>query len=155
MKKRLWFTIPLLWIGFSLRHIWRAIFPEPIDGFDWVKAYTGIDFHTVAAISCFFILIAIIESVRIQSFLDKAVFHFLGKISYSLYICHWFFLFGCVYRQHDKWQNYFQWDNRCTVVLVSFVVIILSLICSTFMYYCIEKPFIKLGKKLATRFGNE
>jgi peptidoglycan/LPS O-acetylase OafA/YrhL len=155
LKKYAFASIPLLWVGFSLRHIWRAIFPNPIDGFDWVKNYAGIDFHSVAAVSCFFMLIAILESGRIQALLNKPVFDFLGKISYSLYICHWFFLFGCIYTLHDTFQNYFQWDNRCSVALVSLIVIVVSLLFATFMYYYIEKPFIKMGKKVAARFGND
>jgi peptidoglycan/LPS O-acetylase OafA/YrhL len=153
LKKYRWFTLPMILMTFSLGHIWKLIFRTPLEGYDWFKDYTGIDFYNISGIASCFILIVILQSKTLCSFLNKSVFLFLGKISYSLYICHWFFLFTFVGPHHDAWKAQFQLNDVSATVLVSFATLVISLIFATFMYYFIEKPFIHWGRKLTVRLA--
>jgi peptidoglycan/LPS O-acetylase OafA/YrhL len=151
IKKYAFLAIPAIWIMFSLRHIWQIIFKTPLTGFDWFWAYTGIEFFAISAVASFFILIIILQSERLQRLLNWRGFLFLGKISYSLYICHWFVLYTVVCAKHDFLKNMLHIGDKPVMVIVFMLTIIISFLLSTFMYYTIEKPAIKWGKQVATR----
>jgi peptidoglycan/LPS O-acetylase OafA/YrhL len=79
-----------------------------------------------------------ITSSFLSKILKNNLIIFLGKISYSLYLTHLIVLFSSI---HIFYGVLPMW-----VILL--IVITITLIVSSFMYYWVEKPAIKLGKFL-------
>jgi peptidoglycan/LPS O-acetylase OafA/YrhL len=77
----------------------------------------------------------------------------LGLVSYSVYLLHPVVLAvvlrGLMDLPHDSWWR--TWHLGAYVVLVAVVT---SAVAAT-VYYCIEKPFIALGRRLARRFFDQ
>jgi peptidoglycan/LPS O-acetylase OafA/YrhL len=153
LKKYIWLTLPMIWLAFSGRHLWKLFFPTDPEGYKWFGDYTGIDFFGISAIASFFILVIMLQSARLQAFLNLSIFKFLGKISYSLYICHWFFLFAVFSAKHDFLRDSLHLGERTTMVLVSALTVVSSILFATLMYYLVEKPFIKWGRKAANKLA--
>jgi len=116
----------------NIKMIWWLI-PIQIDMFH----YTGI--------ASALILLYIINSEKAQKFLTNGLWLFLGKISYSVYLAHWMMVVY-VMENWDQLMAYF--SNYYVGFGVLLVAVILStVLLATFMYYCIEKPFINLARK--------
>jgi len=84
------------------------------------------------------LIILAISSSLFSKILKNKIIVFLGKISYSLYLTHLTVLFASV---HLLYGNFPMW-------IILLIVIAITLIVSSFMYYWVEKPAIKLGKLL-------
>lgn len=73
-----------------------------------------------------------------EKFLHAPVLQWLGRISYSLYLVHWFVIYLVV---ELLGQTLSLWQ-------LILIIIILSLICAELMSRLVEYPCINLGKKL-------
>jgi len=100
-----------------------------------------INDYMIAIGSILLIIICISNFGSIKKVLNKAAFQFLGRISYSLYLIHVVVILFVLY--------YFRFTNYKYQVLT---VITSCLLVSYGYYLCIERPSIKLGKYLASRF---
>ncbi|MCC3375047.1 acyltransferase [Cohnella sp. REN36] len=88
----------------------------------------------------FGVCIIIIASLSMKNFSKFLLFtpiHFIGKISYSLYLTHLLVLYYFM----NHYSSYSTWLLTCLSIVVAIVV-------SALMYYLIEKPSILLGKLL-------
>jgi peptidoglycan/LPS O-acetylase OafA/YrhL len=92
----------------------------------------------VTAIGASVFIIAGVNSTRISKFLHLKPVHFIGKISYSLYLFHMIVLLTLV--------NIFYGQLQTSLILG--LVFISSIVIAAIMYYLIEEPSIKLGKVL-------
>jgi peptidoglycan/LPS O-acetylase OafA/YrhL len=153
LKTNVIIAIPMLYLAFSMRHLSKLVYPNPSIGFQTFWDYTGIDFSILSAIAAFFFLLILLKSARLQKALQTRTLLFLGKISYSLYICHWFFLHNILSKSHTPLQNVLHTNPITTILVNGVLYLILSFLLATFMYYCIEKPFIKWGKALYQQFS--
>ncbi|MCM3665246.1 acyltransferase [Mesobacillus subterraneus] len=79
-----------------------------------------------------------ISSSLFSKILKNNLIIFLGNISYSLYLTHLIVLFASIHLLYGVLPMW--------VILL--LVIVITLIVSSFMYYWVEKPAIKLGKLL-------
>lgn len=128
---------------YSIRHI-RRIFPFG-NTYDAIAKYIQIDMFHYTGIASALILLYIINSEKAQKFLTNGLWLFLGKISYSVYLAHWMMVVY-VMENWDQLMAYF--SNYYVGFGVLLVAVILStVLLATFMYYCIEKPFINLARK--------
>ncbi|HEO1574280.1 TPA: acyltransferase [Klebsiella aerogenes] len=87
------------------------------------------------------------ESNFVVRFLDNKSVLFLGKISYSIYLVHMIVLVFVLYLSYLF--------NMNGIVIYFFVIpatVLSTISLSTVTYYFVEQPFIKMGKKLSTRF---
>jgi peptidoglycan/LPS O-acetylase OafA/YrhL len=92
------------------------------------------------------ILFCIIGSMRIQRVLHFKPFTFMGKISYSIYLCHFIILLG-VLPFFFKFLNDNSVKNSTVVLSAGMIFITFGvLLLSAILYYCVEKPFIGIGK---------
>jgi peptidoglycan/LPS O-acetylase OafA/YrhL len=77
---------------------------------------------------------------------------FMGKISYSLYLMHFFCLFAIrlvwLHVRHIKLPGYDPEDTLGGFVVVFISILLFSIVLSTLTYYIIEKPGIRLGRNL-------
>lgn len=128
---------------FSIRHI-RRIVPFG-DEYDRIAKMIHLDMFHYTGIGSALILIWVINTPKIQAFLTRQIFLFIGKISYSVYLCHWLaVVFAMNY--WDTLISYF--DNYYvgfTTILLG--VIAVTLFTATLMYHIIEEPFIKISRK--------
>jgi peptidoglycan/LPS O-acetylase OafA/YrhL len=93
-----------------------------------------IDWVTTLGVSI--LLIISISSNTLSKFLLQKPFTYLGKISYSLYLYHLPILLSLLNLFSDKWP----------VWLVIVLAIVATLVFSSFAWYVIEHPSMKLAK---------
>lgn len=75
--------------------------------------------------------------------LNNRVMLYLGKISYSVYLCHLIVMYGIMYYLSHLLPEFEQFSY---LALLLILVPSLSIIFAHLLYYSCEKPFIKLGK---------
>lgn len=104
----------------------------------------GMFFHWLLIPGTCLVMIYAMCSSRVKKLLNRPVFDFFGRISYSLYLYHGILL---VFAMHMFYGKYSLW----IILPVCFGATILI---STLMYRWIEVPSIKAGKKLAARWSS-
>jgi peptidoglycan/LPS O-acetylase OafA/YrhL len=98
-----------------------------------------IDDWAIAIGSSIFIIFCI-NSNTVRSIMLLKPVHYVGKISYSLYLYHMIIMFTMI--------NVFYGKFPISVILISSFVI--SFIVASTMYYLIEKPSMRLGRLLVS-----
>jgi peptidoglycan/LPS O-acetylase OafA/YrhL len=86
------------------------------------------------------LMIISISSAACKRVLSWAPIHFLGEVSYSLYLWHVIVLLYCVHLLYDK----------IPLPAILLLVLVLSLAVSWCSYHWIEKPSMELGRKLSS-----
>ncbi|MED3758915.1 acyltransferase [Peribacillus frigoritolerans] len=99
----------------------------------------------MASIGAAMFIILALASKTIKKVLLFKPFQFFGDISYSLYLYHCIPLFVLLHQFNDKVTT---WILLITSCIVSILLAVLS-------YYFVEKPSIKLGKKVSTKLKNQ
>jgi peptidoglycan/LPS O-acetylase OafA/YrhL len=138
--------IPILLFFFSLRQIDKLYSLKFVT--TPLAEYLGITFENFSAIVSAIVIVWIIKSSFLQSFLESKLLQWLGKISYSLYLIHWFVLFA-LYREwllphiHDYLPS-IRWHAVSTFTFV----LSTSLLLATFLHYIIELRLNKIGKRI-------
>lgn len=133
----------VIFFFYSVRHIERM---SPFGSFYYkVMEYLRIDIFHYTGLASAAILIIVINNQKIQNFLHKKLFKFLGEISYSVYLTHWLFV---VYIM-DNWQKFLGYFPNFYVGFLILLIACLSatILSSYLLYKFIELPFIKLSKK--------
>ncbi|TGE18663.1 acyltransferase family protein [Hymenobacter elongatus] len=134
---------------FSSRHITR-IYPLG-EGVNYILGLLRIDLFHLTGVAAAFMLAYIINSPRLQRWLATGPLLFLGRISYSVYLLHWFVV---VYIM-DHWDKL---AAPFTTSAVAFWVLLgaavaATLVLATIFNILVERPSIRLGKRLSTRFA--
>jgi peptidoglycan/LPS O-acetylase OafA/YrhL len=86
-----------------------------------------------------------ISSRYISPFLTNRISLWLGKISFSIYLCHMLVLNVAQWSLLEVLPGATQMQHLLMLSLLTFGFTILL---SAVLYYCVEAPFIKLGKRL-------
>ncbi len=133
---------------FSVRHILR-IFPLNESGNYWMGLFR-LDLFQFTGLGAFIILAYIINSPHLQRWLNTAPLLFLGRISYSVYLVHWFFVQWVM----DKWDRYTAFFDRPKLAFLVLLAgtVVATLITATIFNILVERPAIRLGKRLSARF---
>lgn len=134
-KKWLVFVILLIAYNFSNTLVPRILGIQVIEPFlliiqDYSIAFGAIGFITIA-----------LGSSKVEKILLIKPVSFLGKISYSLYLFHLVVLLTCVHLLY----------GILPLNLVLVMSVGLSMVVSTISWYLIEKPFIKIGKRMSLK----
>ena len=143
----------LFFIGFvlcSFKQIHFAIVPHE----NFKDTNTQFAF-LLSAFGCAIWLILAMSAPSFQRKLESKALLFLGNISYGLYVGHWFIFINIL---EPHFNLFLSWIGSyyLTHFLIRFVVMIsLSVLFATFLYYFVEKPFIKIGYKIAQKFKNK
>lgn len=143
-----WLIYLATFLLFSMRHIER-IYPFPSIYYK-VTGILQLDRFFFTGIASFIILLIIMNGTKIQKALNWKPLHFLGKISYSVYLIHWLIVLAIMERW-DKWVALFG-DKYLAFGTMLLVALVLTFSLATAMYYWIEKPFIRLSKKISAKF---
>ena len=156
------FTMPKLWkwrwpiliISFTLSSFenLKAFLPALGDVLQRLSDYLLITEHTIAGVVSFFFLVYFLNSSRSQWLLSSKLIRYLGRISYSVYLIHVLYVYYLINPiEHfvithltTNHKEMFFW---CFLICATGVIISASII-----YYCIERPFMKIGKLYANRW---
>ncbi|WP_424768356.1 acyltransferase family protein [Paenibacillus sp. sgz302251] len=85
------------------------------------------------------IIVFSISSARFAHVLKNKAINYIGKISYSLYLTHLVVLFSCIHLLHGVIPTW----------AICLVVLVLTFVMSSSMYYLVERPSMKLGKNIS------
>lgn len=96
------------------------------------------------AIGAVIFIVFCLNSSTVSSVILLKPIHFVGKISYSLYLYH--LIVGL------SVANYF--NGKLPMELISVISVALSFIVATIMYYLVENPSNALGKSLVSKIRN-
>lgn len=141
----------LVFLMFSIRHIDRIHSLNLI--YYYPNHYLGLDFFHITGLASFFILWKAINDSTWQRVLNLKPLLFLGKISYSLYLTHWFVIFYLYIPQHELVAQWLGMTNHA--YYAGFIYCIgVTLLLSVLFYYLFEQPFNKLGKRLSKRYAS-
>ncbi|MBS1624754.1 MAG: acyltransferase [Bacteroidetes bacterium] len=145
----LWVILPTCLLLYSLRQL-APLWPRLEYAINGFQDLIGMDrdiiyFYFSGVASAVFILL-ILQSARLQSFLNHHFLAFIGRISFSLYLLHSIIIKAFHF---DKLKAYFP-----TIGLLPTMVVLVSLatiIVSYFSYKFIELPFMNLARKADAR----
>ena len=139
----------LVFALFSARHLTR-IYPLGELANYWL-GMLRLDLFHFTGLGAFGILAYIINSPRLQQFLVIKPLLFLGRISYSVYLVHWYFV-GQVMNDWDKYSAPFSNSKVAFIVLLA-ATVTATLLFATVFNVLFERPAIRLGKMLSARFA--
>jgi peptidoglycan/LPS O-acetylase OafA/YrhL len=114
----------------------------------YILAYLKIDFYIITGVASALFLLYTLHFKSAQNFFRLAILQFYGRISYGIYLTHWVFVIA-FYDKWDKLLPAFNGNKTGLFVFGIVTVILLTTITATLLYYFVEKPFMKLGKKVA------
>lgn len=145
------YRYPIMLFGvlcFSMRPLEKLFtFPEWYDSI--IFKYLGYEVSHLSGIGSGIILMFIIHSRKFQKMLEYTVFRFIGKISYGIYLMHWLLV---LWISDHRWRLYEVFpDKRLAFVGLLVVCITATIVLATAIYYWVELPFIRLGKRLTSR----
>jgi peptidoglycan/LPS O-acetylase OafA/YrhL len=137
----------LVFLLFSLRHILR-ISPLGETSNYWLGLFRLDTFH-FTGVAAALMLAYIINSPRLQHALVSRPLLFLGRISYSVYLLHWFFVIYVM----DHWDTLIARFPSSTMAFWSLLlaVVAATLAAATIFNIVVERPAIRLGRQLANR----
>lgn len=139
----------LAFLLFSSRHLTR-IFPLGELANYWL-GLLRVDLFFFTGIGAFVLLAYIINSPRLQRALENRPLLFLGRISYSLYLVHWF-LVDLVMKKLAVWLPGSP-HHRLTLVAAFAGTLAVALLTATVFNVLVERPAIRLAKHLSARFA--
>lgn len=147
-NKYLFFALGL----FFLRPIIEP-FPLIIEKLEGIIGYIGMDiykfYYLTSAVASFLIILKVLTSRKIQKILNGRWMVKVGEISYGIYLIHWLVIYG-VLDLHIREFLYLS-NPLYMYLLVNIFVLIITLFFAYVAYLTIEKPFIKIGKKVLNK----
>jgi peptidoglycan/LPS O-acetylase OafA/YrhL len=147
-----WLLFLMIWILYSMRTILYFIPFDQTMVFKFLQRLTGINAYYPTGLGAAMLLILVIRSERIQKFLQYPILLFYGRIAYGIYLVHCYFLFGHLKYRAEAFKKAFNWSDLQTFWFIGLVTLVLSTLLATFIYYAIEKPMIRYGRKIAQRY---
>jgi peptidoglycan/LPS O-acetylase OafA/YrhL len=96
-------------------------------------------------VASFAFLAALIQSDAAQRFFSNRFFLFIGRISYGIYLMHWT-LVTATFNYWDQLVLLFP-DKKTAFVTLCLLVYLMTLMLATLLHYCVELPFMRLGRK--------
>lgn len=129
-------------IGYSGCFVFPSLFTSDIE------LVNGRIDRLLVLTGCVFIFFVLLSSDRVQHWLSPPFLVYIGKICYSIYLIHQLLLF-ISWRLIPERMNQLREAPVAEVITVYLVFILLVLLLSHGGYRLVEKPIIKLGKKIS------
>ncbi len=139
--------LPVAFVLFSIRHINRLSPMGPT--YTYLADYIGIPFFYYTAFASFVFIVAIIQSKNAQRILEHKILRFIGKISFGIYLMHWFIV-GDIYFYWNDLVRYFG-SEKLTFAVMLAVCTVCTFTLATLLHYCVELPFIRYSRRLTSR----
>lgn len=135
---------------YGFRHI-LSLF-ENTSTYDSISEILYLDEFIFTGFGAAGILIFCIHNKKAQEVLSAKPLLFIGKISYSIYLTHWFFITVLL----DNWNYFFPlFKNEFYLMLFyTLSTLVTTLISSTVLYYMVEKPMIHFARNRFKKQSN-
>jgi len=142
-----------IYVGIYLLYAMREWmdFVKPGDYWHYWSALLGFNVFHFTGLGAALILVKVIQSERLQGWLSLRPLLFLGRISYGIYIVHWYFLFNVLQHRYWGWRERFALSDTQVHLLIGAAALVLTLAAATVLHYAVEKPFIRWGRVWAAR----
>jgi peptidoglycan/LPS O-acetylase OafA/YrhL len=134
-------------ILFSIRILDRISPLGP--SYKYLAGYLVISFFHYSAFASFIFLIMFLQNKRLQRVLSHSWFRFIGKVSYGIYLMHWLIV-TIIFENWDYLVSLFH-GTILTYVVTFPVFLAVTLLLAYITYQFIERPFIRMGKKLTAK----
>ncbi len=146
------------WFKFRYLILAAAFFVFPIRFYDqlapfgptykYLMGFMGMDefFYTALASAVF--LVTILYSKKVQRVLENKILVFIGRISFSLYLTHPLAI-GIVYNYIAKILPPLSPEIAMTIMVLCYIGLLVAF--STAMHWLVEKPFIRMGKRVTSK----
>jgi len=137
----------LIGLGFVLLYLFAGpplaglSAPANPAGYLFLRAMTCLS-QWVTALGAAGLLVTAMNSASAKRFLLWAPVHFLGKISYSIYLWHFIVLLYCVHLLYGK----------IPLGFILCLTLVLTIVVSWASYVWVEVPSMNFGRKLSNRF---
>lgn len=142
-----WVLLPFVFLLYGLRHLIQ-LYPINVSIKYFFESILYINEFHFTGFAAAILLLFVINTKSVQEFLQNKVLLFLGKIAYGLYLSHWFFC-GFFIKNIDYIKANFTKNNEINFFIIDILGTIFgSIIIGTLLYYFVELPFIKWGKKI-------
>ncbi len=131
---------------FSMRY-WTKIFPIGGSTLHYTLDFLRLDFFYLSGLASFTFIICLIHYSKLRRIFQLPFLVYIGKISYGIYLVHWVL----VCAMGDYWESRILplFPGAVSALLVTAAVCFtLTIILASGLHYCIEIPFMKLGKKV-------
>ncbi len=138
----------LLFLMYNLRHVVEIYPLNPV--LSSMMLFFGLDWFYFSAISAAIFLVIVINHNTLQKYLSIKPLVFLGKISYSVYLTHWLFINYLLMPRWAYFNAIFESESKMFWVFLS-ITITGTLVMSSALYYFVELPSIRWGKKWVNR----
>ncbi len=145
-----WALFPIVIFLYSIRHFLH-IYPLPDSIRYFFDSILFVNEFVFTGIAAALILVYLINSEKGRKFFSAPIFTFLGKVSYGVYLSHWLFT-GLVMNNFEYVKNTLASGSELRLLLLyTLFAVVVSILAGTLIYYLIERPFIKYGKRIASR----
>lgn len=94
------------------------------------------------------ILISLLSNDILQKILTGKIFVFFGKISYGIYLTHFFILIGFMPQVFIFLNKFYNYDENLTRIIGLLILSVSTILISFITYQLVELPFIRIGKKI-------
>ena len=131
-----------IFILYGFRHLLSLM--ENTDVYDELSKLFFLDEFMFTGIGAAGILVFVIQNKYVRAFLSARPLLFIGKISYSIYLTHWFFITVLL----DNWNFFYPFFKNEFQLMLFYTISTLfaTLLVSTIVYYAVEKPMILFAK---------
>mgnify|MGYP000966173400 CR=1 FL=1 len=139
-----------IFILYGFRHILSLFNDTSV--YDEISGILYLDEFLFTGIGAAGILLFCINNQRAQNILSVKPLLFIGKISYSIYLTHWFFITILL----DNWNYFYPMFNNEFQLMLFYLAttLIATFITSTIVYYFVEKPMIIFGRNLIAKLSS-
>jgi|SRR6476661_41928 len=138
----------LVFALFSLRHFTR-LYPIPEKVNYWLNLFR-LDLFYFTSLAAALMLMLLINRPRLQKVLSASPLLFLGRISYSVYLVHWFIVGEAMEFWDKRLGPDLNQDPKYFVVRM-LTILVGTLLLATVFNVLVERPAIRLGRRLADR----
>lgn len=144
-----YFLIPFALLIFSMRQ-WTKIWPVGGPTLHYTLNYLQLDFYHLSALASFIFIICLVHYRRLRAVFELPFLVYIGKISYGIYLMHWIL----VRAMGDYWDSFILplFPGATSALLVSLAVcFVATILLASIVHYCVELPFIRLGKRVVKK----
>ena len=113
---------------------------------EFIFGYLGYNVDYFSGFGSLIMLVFIIQSRRIQKVLELGILRFLGKLSYGIYLMHWLVV-TWIFNNKGMLFSYFP-GEKVAIPCLLVGCIVVTILMALPVYYFVELPFIRLGKRL-------
>jgi peptidoglycan/LPS O-acetylase OafA/YrhL len=131
-----------LWIGYG-------------KGWDLFVTVSAFHWDQLAAVPSALLLVWVIGSARWQRLLSADPLVFLGKISYGVYLMHWWAVLQLLGPNIDFFRQGLGVGDAAAWAVEGLCALALTILTATALHYWVEIPMIRKGRERGKRWGEQ